>query len=320
MAYIVVAGAAGFVGSHLCDLLLKQGHSVTGFDNLSTGFIKNLGNALDKENFRFAEGDILDAHKLGDLFKEVEFVYHMAANADIRGGLDDPSRDLNQNIIGTYNVLEAIRSNGVGRIVFASSAAVLGEPTQFPTPEDCAVPIQTSLYGASKMSCEGLISAYCEGYGLEGYIFRFVSLLGPRYPHGHVIDFVRQLLTNQSKLEILGDGTQQKSYLHIDDCIAAINKVVEDRTAAKSKHRVQIYNLGTDHYIQVAESVNFITDAMQLSPEIIYGTDRQGWIGDNPFVFLDTEKIRKAGWQPEHDIETSIRETVRWLLKNKWIL
>jgi UDP-glucose 4-epimerase len=320
MANIVVTGAAGFVGSHLCDLLLKQGHSVTGFDNLSTGFIKNLGNALGNENFRFAEGDILDAHKLGDLFNGVEFVYHMAANADIRGGLDDPSRDLNQNIIGTYNVLEAIRSNGVGRIVFASSAAVLGEPTQFPTPEDCAIPIQTSLYGASKMSCEGLISAYCEGYGLEGYIFRFVSLLGPRYPHGHVIDFVRQLLNNQSRLEILGDGTQQKSYLHIDDCIAAIDKVVADRTAAESKHRVQIYNLGTDHYIQVAESVNFITDAMQLSPEIIYGTDRQGWIGDNPFVFLDTEKIRKAGWQPEHDIETSIRETVRWLLKNKWIL
>lgn len=209
--------------------------------------------------------------------------------------------------------MEAIRTNSVKTILFASSAAALGEPSVFPTPETCPTPIQTSLYGASKMACEGLISAYCEGFGLEGYIFRFVSLLGPRYPHGHVIDFFKRLQTDPSKLEILGDGNQRKSYLHVEDCISAMNLVLQKKTARGAKHNVQIYNLGTNSFITVKQSASIICNELNIHPEMQFGEGKQGWIGDNPFVFLDNTKISSEGWTPKYDIETAIRSTVQWL-------
>lgn len=316
MPKVLVTGVAGFVGSHLCDSYLQAGHEVIGIDNMSSGFEENLRNAQKQSSFSFFNVDITEPSSLEKIFSGVDIVVHMAANADIRGGLHKPGHDLQQNTIATHNVLEAMRINEVKRIIFASSAAALGEPTEFPTPENCATPLQTSLYGASKMACEGLISAYCEGFGMEGYIFRFVSLLGPRYPHGHVIDFVKQLRKNPESLVVLGDGTQKKSYLHVEDCVEAIRLVEQKRTATSAKHNVQIYNLGSDDFITVKQSVSFICDSLNLTPKIQYGRGNKGWVGDNPFVFLDTSKIASEGWGAKHDIESAIRATVEWLDKN----
>ena len=317
----VVTGAAGFVGSSLTDRLLDRGVYVIGVDDFSTGQRRFLERALDHRNFCLVEGDLLDPLLLAPHLEDVDVVYHLAANADIRTGLAAPRRDLEQNTVVTLNVLEAMRATATRRIVFASSAAALGEPSQFPTPENCAVPVQTSLYGASKMACEGLISAYCEGYGFEGYAFRFVSLLGPRYPHGHVFDFVRQLTADPTRLRVLGDGTARKSYLHIADCVDALQHICEtQRMALTARHRFEVYHLGYPAYCRVSDSVRWICDELGLAPRIEFGDGERGWIGDNPFVFLDVGKALATGWSPRHDIESAVRGTVRWLDANRWIL
>ena len=250
----------------------------------------------------------------------VDTVYHLAANADIRGGLADPKIDIEQNTIATFNVLEAMRIANARKIVFASSAAALGEPLVFPTPENCAIPNQTSFYGASKMAGEGLISAYCQGYGFEGYAFRFVSLLGPRYPHGHVYDFLKQLLVDPTRLKVLGDGTAQKSYLHIGDCINALMLICEElEISKKSKDRFEVFHLGRDEYCEVRQSIAWICEELKISPELNFGVGQKGWIGDNPFVYLDTIKARTLGWEAKKTIEQSIKETVKWLVENSWI-
>jgi UDP-glucose 4-epimerase len=212
-----------------------------------------------------------------------------------------------------------MRQRGIKRIAFASSAAALGDPSVFPTPEDCPVPIQTSLYGASKMACEGMISAYCEGAGFEGYVFRFVSLLGNRYPHGHVFDFCRSLHANPSKLRVLGNGLQRKSFLNISDCLSAILHVVGTETAMNTKHNFQVYNLGYHEFVEIKQSVGWICERLGVQPEIEYAGGSKGWVGDSPFVFLDTTKIQATGWAPKVSIRDSICETVDWLTKNDWI-
>lgn len=316
----LITGAAGFLGSSLVDRLLDQGHTVVGVDNLSTGLTEFLELAVRRSDFRFLNIDLIAPGALDEILQDVDAVYHLAANADIRGGLQHPKKDLEQNTIVTFNVLESMRKAGVRRIIFASTAAVLGEPELYPTPENCAIPIQTSLYGASKMACEGLISAYCEGYGFEGYAFRFVSLLGPRYPHGHVFDFVKQLLTDPTRLVILGDGNQRKSYLHVDDCLNALHLICEElRTAALTKHKYQVYHLGVPSYCTVAQSAAWICDEFGAMPDIIFSGGERGWVGDNPFVFLDVSKAVATGWRPYQTIENSVRFTVRWLRNNSWI-
>lgn len=315
-----ITGGAGFIGSNLADRLLSQGHSVVVYDNFSTGQHEFIETALRHPDFRLLEGDVLDSAALSEAMHGADFVFHLAANADIRTGLEHPRRDLEQNTIATFNVLEAMRENEVSRIAFASSAAVLGEPTLFPTPEDCPIPIQTSLYGASKMACEGLITSYCEGFGFEGYIFRFVSLLGERYPHGHVIDFYRSLRQDPTSLRILGDGTQRKSYLHIRDCISGMLRVVEMKTALATKHRVEIYHLGNPEYIELATSVKWICEHLDVNPRLDFEGGDRGWVGDNPFVFLDVSKLRKTGWEPKFTIRDSIIATVDWLVANPWLL
>ena len=316
-----VTGGAGFIGSHIVDKLLNDGNEVVVYDNFSTGQSRFLIEAISTGRCSVIKGDLLDKDLLSQSILGCKMVYHMAANADIRHGLKNPYNDIEQNTIATFNLLESMRKNNIKRIVFASSAAALGEPNQFPTPESCSVPIQTSIYGASKMACEGLISAYCEGYGFEGYAFRFVSLLGPRYPHGHVFDFVKKLRDNPVKLEVLGDGNQRKSYMHINDCLDAIFLVAnEKRTALESKHRFQVYHLGNPDYIQVTESAQMIIDQMNLTADIEYTGGRQGWIGDNPFVFLDVSKMQSEGWIPKNNIKDSVRETVDWLIDNPWIM
>src|SRR6266550_5392609 len=227
MNKVFVTGAAGFIGSNLVDRLLANGTAVTGWDNFSTGQELFLENALSHPNFRSLRGDNLDLKGLTDAMRNCDTIFHLAANADVRFGLEEPSRDLQQNTIATFNVLEAMRANGIKTIAFSSTGSVYGEAGVIQTPEDAPFPIQTSLYGASKVAGEGLIEAYCEGYGFEGYIFRFVSILGERYTHGHVFDFYKQLVQHPDHLRVLGDGHQRKSYLYVQDCVDAILKAIE---------------------------------------------------------------------------------------------
>src|SRR5271169_2912851 len=231
-----VTGAAGFIGSNLVDRLLKSDLEVVGWDNYSTGQKVFLAGAFKEPKFRFVQGDNLDHSALTEAMEGCDFVFHLAANADVRFGLEHPSKDLQQNTIATFNVLEAMRANSIGRIAFSSTGSVYGEMAVIPTPEDASFPIQTSLYAASKLAGEGLIQAYCEGFGFEGYIFRFVSILGERYTHGHVFDFYKQLRDHPDRLKVLGDGHQRKSYLYVKDCLQAVLRVMNLETAAKAKH------------------------------------------------------------------------------------
>ena len=310
-----VTGGAGFIGSNMTDRLLKDGHSVIVYDAFITGHREFLENALKNENFTLIEGDCSDEDKMAENMKGCDIVFHFAANADVRRGLEHPMKDLEQNTNNTFHVLEAMRKAGVKKIAFSSTGSVYGEAEAIPTPEDAAFPVQTSLYGASKLACEGLIEAYAEGYGFTGYIFRFVSILGERYPHGHVYDFCKSLRVNPDSLHILGDGHQKKSYLYVGDCINAILTVLE-----KCHDKVNIFNLGTDEYCEVTDSATWIASELGLKPEFTYEGGNKGWIGDNPFIYLDTKKIRSLGWTPELTIEQAIRRTVRFIQNNQWLL
>ena len=319
MEKIFVTGAAGFIGSNLVDRLLADGKLVVGWDNFSTGQRKFIEGALRHKNFQLIEGDNLDLPTLTRAMAGCDTVFHLAANADVRFGLDHPARDLQQNTVATFNVLEAMRANGVKRIAFSSTGSVYGESAVIPTPEDAPFPVQTSLYAASKVSGEGMISSYCEGFKLEGYIFRFVSILGERYTHGHVFDFYKQLLEHPDRLKVLGDGSQRKSYLYVQDCVSAMLHVMNLGTARPAKHGVQIYNLGNNEYVQVNDSIGFICSTLGLKPKLEYTGGNQGWVGDNPFIFLDTRKIRATGWQSSLTIEQGIGRTLQWLQQNQWV-
>lgn len=319
MQNVFVTGAAGFIGSNLVDRLLADGARVTGWDDFSTGQKKFLENALPHPRFKLVAGDNLDLPALTAAMAGCDFVFHLAANADVRFGTEHPKKDLEQNMIATFHVLEAMRANGIKRLGFSSTGSVYGETAVIPTPEDAPFPIQTSLYGASKVAGEGLIQAYGEGFGFEGYIFRFVSILGERYTHGHVFDFYRQLLEHPDRLRILGDGSQRKSYLYVQDCIDAILHVTRPGTAKTARHHTQIYNLGAPEYVQVNDSVRFICGALGLKPRLEYTGGDRGWIGDNPFIFLDTKKIQATGWRPKLTIEQGIIKTLRWLEANRWV-
>jgi UDP-glucose 4-epimerase len=319
MEKVFVTGAAGFISSNLVDRLLADGKAVVGLDNFSTGQKKFLDGALKNKNFQLLEGDHLDLPALTKAMAGCDTVFHLAANADVRFGLEHPSKDLQQNTVATFNVLEAMRASGIKRIVFSSTGSVYGEAEKIPTPEDAPFPIQTSLYATSKLAGEGMIESYCEGYGFEGYIFRFVSILGERYTHGHVFDFYKQLLDHPGHLKVLGDGLQRKSYLYVQDCVSAMLHVVNLGTAKKAKHRVEIYNLGTDEYVQVNNSIGYICSALGLKPKLEYTGGNKGWIGDNPFIFLDTKKIRATGWKTTLTIEQGIKRTLEWLQQNRWV-
>ena len=310
----LVTGAAGFIGSHLVEKLLKTGHEVVGFDNFSTGQRKFLIGAQTSDRFELIEGDLIDERQIEKAMCDVDFVWHLAANADVRFGTDRPRRDLEQNTIVTANVLEAMRKNEVRGIAFSSTGSIYGEASVIPTPEDCPMPVQTSLYGASKLACEGMISAYCEGFDMRAWIFRFVSILGERYTHGHIFDFYRKLLKDPDHLHILGNGKQRKSYLYIHDCLNAMFKAVE-----VASDRINVLNLGTDEYVKVNDSVDLITDHLGLTPERTYAGGERGWIGDSPFIFLDCKRMRGLGGSPKYSIRDGIRATLDWLQANHWV-
>jgi UDP-glucose 4-epimerase len=310
-----VTGGAGFIGSNLVDRLLEIGHTVVAYDNFSTGQERFLESARQSPRFELTRGDTLDLEHLTRAMRGAEFVFHLAANADVRFGTEYPRRDLDQNVIATFNVLEAMRANGVRRIAFSSTGAIYGELDIFPTPETAPFPVQTSLYSASKLAGEGFIEAYCEGFGFQGYIFRFVSILGPRYTHGHVFDFYKSLQARPDELCVLGNGHQRKSYLYVQDCIDAILLAIE-----KANDRVNIFNLGTDEHCEVNDSIRWITDHLGLKPKLTYTGGERGWPGDNPFIFLDCHKIRALGWMPKHSIRKGIIRTLEFLQNNPWVL
>lgn len=317
---VFVTGAAGFIGSTLVEKLLKKGHDVVGWDNFSTGQAEFVHAAMSNPSYRLITGDNLDLQDLTKAMAGCDTVFHLGANADVRFGLNDPRKDLEQNTIATFNVLEAMRSNGIKTIAFSSTGSVYGEADVIPTPEGAPFPVQTSLYAASKLAGESLIQAYCEGFALEGYIFRFVSILGERYTHGHIFDFYRQLLEHPSYLKVLGDGTQRKSYLYVQDCIDAMLHVINSESAKTAKHGVEIYNLGTNEYCRVTDSIAWICDHLGVKPALEFTGGSRGWVGDNPFIFLDTNKIRATGWSNSCTIKEGVTRTLTWLQANQWVL
>ena len=308
---VLVTGAAGFIGSNLVDNLLAAGHDVVGVDNFSTGQEHFLEQAIANRRFHLERCDILDRNALLSCMRDKDLVFHLAANADVRFGADHPTKDFEQNAQGTASVLEVMRVCHVPAIVFASTGSVYGEASVIPTPENHPFPVQTSLYAASKLAAEGLIEAYAETFGIRAFIFRFVSILGERYTHGHVIDFYRQLTEHPGSLYVLGDGQQKKSYLYVNDCVSAISIALQH-----AKDKVNIFNLGTAEYCQVNDSISWICAELGFSPRIEYSGGNRGWIGDNPFIFLDCSRIRELGWRPRLSIREAVVRTVCYLREN----
>ena len=309
-----ITGGAGFIGSNLTDRLLQNGHEVRVYDNFSTGQLRFLDDAKNDERFSFVEGDLLDEDTLSKSMEGCQMVFHFAANADVRFGTNHPRRDLEQNTIATFNVLEAMRHQSIRKIAFASTGSVYGEAEVIPTPEDAPFPIQTSLYASSKLAGESLISSYCEGFDFQAWIFRFVSILGERYTHGHVFDFYKKLKRDPIRLEVLGNGKQRKSYLYVQDCIDSILLAIE-----KGQKKVNLFNLGVDGYCTVNDSIGWICEALGVNPKLNYSGGERGWIGDNPFIYLDTQKINQMGWEPKLGIKEAILKTIKFLRLNEWV-
>jgi UDP-glucose 4-epimerase len=305
-----ITGGGGFIGSTLADRLSAQGVEVIIVDDFRTGRREFVADLLRRPGTRLVEADVLDSAAVEEAVTGCDWVFHLQANADVRHGLEHPRRDLEQNTLATASVLEAMRATGVSRIAFSSTGSVYGEPDAFPTPEDAPFPVQTSLYAASKLAGEALISAYAAGYGFCGLICRFVSILGERYTHGHVFDFYCALKRDPARLRVLGDGRQEKSYLYVQDCVSAI------LTAAARHHDepgAHIYNLGSDETVIVDQSVRIITEHLGLSPHVQHTGGRRGWTGDSPLIHLDCTRLRSLGWAPQLTIRESIVRTLDWL-------
>jgi len=307
---VIVTGGAGFIGSHVVDALVSKGHDVHVIDRLDRGKA-NIAHLSEECRFHLHVLDIKDRERIEPLFKNTDAVFHFAANADIRGGIEDTSIDLHENTIGTYNILENMRMHDVKRMVFASSAAVYGDPEVFPTPEDVPL-VETSLYGASKVAGEAMIEAFCEAFGMQCWMFRFVSVVGPRHPHGVTYDFVNKLKKDPSRLEILGDGSQQKSFLHVEDCVDGVMHAFEH-----AEEKVNLFNLGVEEYVKIKDIADYVVSAMNLKGvKYDYTGGGRGWVGDQKFVFLSIDRIKALGWSPKHRIEDSIKDTVKWLEEN----
>ena len=312
---VLITGGAGFIGSNVADALVARGDDVVIYDNFATGQRVFIGAATSEPNASVIEADVLDEHALVNALEGCDAVIHLAANADVRHGLERPRVDLEQNTIGTFTVLNAMRKAEVNRILFSSTGSVYGEPEVFPTPETCPFPRQTSLYGASKLAGEGLIQAFCEGYGFAGTICRFVSILGERYTHGHLFDFYGSLLRDPSQLRILGNGKQTKSYLYVGDCVRAMLLLLDGATLGTC----EAFNLGTDETTNVDESVRRICTHMEIHPAFSYTGDERGWIGDSPLIHLDCTKLRSLGWAPQLTIGAAVERTLAWFDENRWV-
>ena len=310
---IVVTGGAGFIGSHLVDKLIELDNEVLVVDNLSGGNEDFIRHHYEDQRFEFVKEDLLTSEKLDTLFQGRDIVFHLAANPDVKAGATNPSLDVEQNIIVTHNVLEAMRKAGVGYIVFTSTSTVYGEAETIPTPEDYGPLVPISLYGASKLADEALIAAYCHTFDFGSVLYRFANCVGSRSTHGVTFDFVNKLRADPGKMEILGDGKQCKSYFHVSDCIDAMIFGIEH-----NEEKVGIFNVGSEDYIDVTTLANIVVEEMKLqNVEFAYtgGTSSgAGWIGDVKVMMLSVDALKSLGWTPKNSSGDSIRLTARSLL------
>ena len=313
---ILVTGGAGFIGSHLVDRLMEDGHEVRVLDDLSAGTLDNLKRWLNHERFEFIEGDMRDAETVENAVDGIEAVFHLAANPKVRIGSQSPELLYETNVLITYNLLNAMKDSGVKYLVFTSSSTVYGDAEIIPTPEDYAPLEPISVYGGAKLAAEALISGYAHTFDFKALIFRLANIIGERSNHGVIYDFINKLRKDPEELEILGDGTQRKSYLHVSDTVDGILHIFE---AFKNENkRVNFYNLGNDDWITVKEIAEIVSEEMKLKPVFRFtgGVDGgRGWKGDVKFMRLSIEKAKKTGWKPKLDSYEAVRRTVGELLR-----
>ena len=307
-----ITGGAGFIGSHLVDRLVNMGR-VTVYDNLSSGKREFIEHHLGKEGFQFIQADLLEFDTLEDAMKDHDIVLHMAANPEARWGIENTKLDLEQETIATYDVLEAMRVNGINQIIFASSGTIYGETPVIPLPEDYGPVLPISLYGAGKLACEGLISAFCGTFGMQAWIFRFANVVGNRTTHGVIFDFIQKLKQNPSELEILGDGKQCKPYLHVEDCVEGMLFGFRN-----SHDKVNVFNLGCSSATNVDNIARMLVKEMGLTRVSFNhtGGDR-GWPGDVPQVRLNVEKMNKLGWKARYTSDEAVRKAIKDILRRE---
>lgn len=306
---ILVTGGAGFIGNHLMERLVKEKHDVVCVDDLSLGSMKNIKHLMEKPGFLFARMDILDADRLRQVFSQHNFdaVFHLAANSDIAHGAKKRDLDLSRNFLTTFNVLECMKEFNVKKIVFPSTSAIYGE-TQKPIHEDHGPLFPISFYGASKLAAEAYISVYSNNYGIQAWIFRFPNVVGPRATHGVMYDFFKKLKKDSTKLNVLGDGNQSKSYLHVSELIDAMLLCFK-----KANQRLNYFNIGADSTTSVRYIAEWIVEKWGANSEIVYGRQDRGWAGDVPCFKYDTSKIQKMGWKPKMSSDEAVKKAVEEL-------
>ena len=310
---VLVTGGAGFIGSNLCQKLLKLGFQVRVVDNFSSGFIKNLeGLNIELVNENLENRNIIYRQ---DIFGDIDIVFHLAANVDNRFTWENPHLSLEANTISTLNVGLGAKNHQVKKIIYASTGTVYGAQENAPFFESDVAVDQTSLYAATKLSGEMLLSVFSHHHNLQVSCLRFVGVLGPCYSHGHIYDFVKQLLVNKNSLTVLGNGDQKKAYIHVDD----LCQILVEESQAKRQNGFEVINIGREDYSTVKQSVRWICEEMKVEPKVIYGESKIGWIGDNPQLYLDTQRARNLGYGVSKSIEASVKETANWLVNNQWI-
>ncbi|UCE45672.1 MAG: NAD-dependent epimerase/dehydratase family protein [Methanobacteriota archaeon] len=303
----MVTGGAGFIGSALVDKLVADGEPVAVYDNLSNGSESFISQHFGKPDFKFIKADVLDFERLLKEMDGHSVVWHLAANPDIRKGTESSRMDLEQNTLATYNVLEAARKTDIDSVVFSSTSTIYGRASVLPTPEDYGPCLPISLYGASKLACEGLLSAYAELYGVKGWIYRFANIVGDRSTHGILYDLVEKLNRNPAELEVLGDGNQKKSYLLVEECVDGMMFGFEN-----AKDKLNYFNLGSEDQITVRRIVEVLIEETGLKDvQLKYTGGESGWAGDVPKQLLSTKKMTELGWTPSHSSEEAIREAAR---------
>ena len=307
---VLVTGGAGFIGSHVVDRLLADGHEVVVFDNMTSGKMEFIAHHLNDPHFKLINGDLLQPDQVLKACNDVGQVFHLAANPDVRIGASNTRMHFDQNVLATYNLLDAMHRQHVKEIAFTSSSTIYGQANIVPTPEDYGPLVPISMYGASKLACEAMITAYCHTFDMRSWIFRFANIIGDRGTHGIIVDFIHKLKRDPAHLEILGDGKQSKSYLHVRECVDAMMLVV-----LKGNDQVNIFNIGSEDTISATRIGEIVAEEMALDPEFKYTGGSQGWKGDVPKMMLSIEKLKALGWKPGVGSEESVRVTARSLLQ-----